>query len=243
VSARAVRATPQAWIMVGFVLLSPALACAPLHIQTRNGIYHPVQPGETLWSICSAYGADMTSVCMFNGISDPDSIRAGERLFIPGARRPLSVGSAGAGKHPEAAAPAAAPPAGGSRKKETTFVWPVKGRVTSGFGLRDGRRHEGIDIEAPRGTPVVAAEAGKVVYSGNGIRGFGNLIIIEHPKQFSTVYAHNEKNLVAVDASVRKGQRIATVGDTGRSQGCHLHFEIRKKVKPMDPMHYLPNPE
>jgi len=218
------------------------LACAPVHIQTRNGVYHPVREGETLWRICAAYRVNMTSVCMFNGITDPDSIRTGQRLFIPGAKQVMALSPAGPEVVRGPDGPGAKPETGGGEAQQALrFAWPVAGRVTSGFGVRDGRRHDGIDIAAARGTPVLAAERGTVVYSGSGVRGYGNLIIIQHAGPFSTVYAHNDKNLVAVDAQVRKGQRIATVGDTGRSSGDHLHFEIRKKVKPVDPLAYLPN--
>ena len=220
--------------------------CASVEIKTRNGVYHPVESGETLWRICAAYGVDMMTVCMFNGITDPASIRAGQRLFIPGAQAVARVGPAVPGKEeaPRAVDRPGTPPPDGQAEPALRFRWPVQGgRITSTFGVRDGRRHDGIDIAAPHGTPVYTAETGKVVYSGSGLRGYGNMIIIRHREPYSTVYAHNDKNLVAVDAEVRKGQQIATVGSTGLASGNHLHFEIRKKVKPVDPMRYLPNPE
>jgi len=228
-------------------LLAAFHACAPVQIKTRNGVYHPVRKGETLWRICSAYQVNILSVSMFNGITDPEEISAGQRLFIPGAKTVLRVDpkaqttpTTDVGGRPtqEVRPTPETRPEPGLR-----FGWPVKGRITSRFGIRKGKRHDGIDIAAPRGTAVIASESGKVVYSGDGIRGYGNLIIIEHRRHFSTVYAHNHKNIVPVDAVVRKGQRIATVGNTGRSKGNHLHFEIRRKVKTVDPMKYLPNPE
>jgi len=228
------------------LLLIVLAACAPVEIKTRNGVYHPVERGETLWRICAAYGVDMMTVCMFNGVTDPDSIREGQRLFIPGARTVMRVGPAVPGAAPEDSgvmgprAPLPPPRA----EPVLRFQWPVEGgRVTSVFGVRDGRRHDGIDIAAPHGTPVFAAESGKVVYSGSGLRGYGNMIIIRHADPYSTVYAHNDMNLVSVDTDVRRGQQIATVGSTGLATGNHLHFEIRKKVKPVDPMRYVENPD
>jgi len=267
----AVRNTLPAWPAL-FLLLATLAACAPLEIKTRNGVWHPVERGETLWRICAAYRVDMMSVCMFNGITDPDGIVQGQRLFIPGAKAVLRVGptppevpeasgSPDVTKRthlphpPEAQGVSDTPQTQRSMARalplppvlpaeEVRFQWPVKGgRITSGFGVRGGRRHDGIDISAPHGTPVYAAESGKVVYSGSGIRGYGNLIIIQHRGQFSTVYAHNKKNMVAVDEQVRKGQQIATVGNTGRTTGNHLHLEVRKAFKPVDPMMVLPNLE
>jgi murein DD-endopeptidase MepM/ murein hydrolase activator NlpD len=222
-------------------------ACSPVHIKTRNGVTHPVKKGETLWRICEAYGANLTSVCMFNGITDPETIRAGQRLFIPGAdaRRKVPPGPSVAGSN-GTGGPGPEKTEKGRQKgpvpkpSRLSFAWPVQGRITSGFGARNGQQHDGIDIAAPKGTPVHAAEAGKVVYSDNGLRGYGNLIIIQHPGNFSSVYAHNSRNIVSVDAKVRKGQTIGYVGNTGRSRGDHLHFEIRRKVKPENPIKYLP---
>lgn len=117
---------------------------------------------------------------------------------------------------------------------------PVEGVVSSHFGLRkdpiDGfhRRHDGIDIAAPAGTPVAAAAGGKVVFSGSA-GGYGNMVEILHHNGFVTRYAHNATNLVNVGEEVKAGQSIALVGSTGRSTGAHLHFEVRRDGKPVDP--------
>ncbi len=131
----------------------------------------------------------------------------------------------------EAATPAK--PAPGS------FLWPVKGVLYSKYGMRDGLKHDGIDISAPEGTPVVAAADGRVIYSGDGVSGYGNLIIVKHEGHFATVYAHNKENLVAKGDFVSAGQLIARVGQTGRASGPHLHFELRKNSKPIDPGSHL----
>ncbi len=121
------------------------------------------------------------------------------------------------------------------------FMWPVPHfyKVSSHFGSRWGRNHDGIDIPAPKGTPIVAVDGGMVIYSDNGIRGYGNMIVISHGEDIFTVYAHNNKNKVDKGDKVKKGQIIGEVGNTGRSTGAHLHFEIRVKNKVRNPAQYL----
>ena len=120
------------------------------------------------------------------------------------------------------------------------FIWPVKGRVISGFGAKaKGLHNDGINIAAKRGTPVKAAENGVVVYAGNELRGFGNLLLIKHANGWVTAYAHNDKLLVKRGQKVAKGQRIATVGSTGGVKKPQLHFEMRRGRTPRDPRKYL----
>lgn len=120
------------------------------------------------------------------------------------------------------------------------FVWPLKGRVVSNFGAKDGGlRNDGINIRAPKGTPVRAAENGVVAYAGNEIRGFGNLLLIKHTGGYVTAYAHNDALLVQRGQKVTRGQKISTVGSTGTVAEPQLHFEIRKGRRPKDPRTYL----
>ncbi len=127
---------------------------------------------------------------------------------------------------------------------DSRFIMPVEGRHTSGFGIRvhpidhEERLHSGMDIVAPAGTPIRAAAAGQVVFSG-AQSGYGNVIVVQHVEGYSTLYAHNTENLVPVGTPVSQGQPIATVGDTGRATGPHLHFEIRKDGKRLDPVTFL----
>jgi murein DD-endopeptidase MepM/ murein hydrolase activator NlpD len=119
------------------------------------------------------------------------------------------------------------------------FRLPVEGQRTSGFGMRlhpmdhEERLHSGMDIAVPTGTPIQAAAAGQVVFSGTQA-GYGNVVVIEHAEGYATLYAHNTENLVSAGTTVSQGQPIATVGSTGRSTGSHVHFEVRKdgKVRP-----------
>ena len=206
-------------------------------VKSRKGVYHKVRKGETLWRICYAYQVNMKKVCRANRIKDPGHLVVGQEVFIPGAKWARKVKAA-----PTQTAPASkpAPPKASPSPAKLSFIWPVKGPVTSWFGPRKGRPHDGIDISAPKGTPIRAAEKGKVIYSDNGISGYGNLIIIQHSGGFHTVYGHNLRNRVDVDERVNKWQVIAEVGNTGRSSGYHLHFEIRKNERAVDPMNYLP---
>jgi murein DD-endopeptidase MepM/ murein hydrolase activator NlpD len=150
------------------------------------------------------------------------------------------------------------PPAALSARKETAigayrqqatptdsmFRLPVEGQRTSGFGMRvhpmdhAERLHSGVDIATPAGTPIQAAAAGQVVFSGTQA-GYGNVLVIQHSGGYSTLYAHNTENLVSVGTPVSQGQPIATVGSTGRSTGPHVHFEVRKDGKRLDPAQFF----
>ncbi len=125
------------------------------------------------------------------------------------------------------------------RNVNAKLDWPVKGVLYSKFGPRDGRQHDGIDISASYGSPIVAADSGVVLYSGEQ-RGYGNLILVEHPNGLVTVYAHCSKRLAREGEKIRRGQKIGEVGTSGKVSGPHLHFEVRENAKPVDPMRFLP---
>lgn len=120
------------------------------------------------------------------------------------------------------------------------FIWPLKGKLTSGFGFRSKAKHDGIDIAAPKGTKILAAAGGKVIFSGWGPTGYGKIVIIKHSNKYVTVYAHNHKNFVENGRTVKRGEKIALVGDTGRATGHHLHFELRVNRIPVNPLPFLP---
>ncbi|MEC7641069.1 MAG: M23 family metallopeptidase [Nitrospinota bacterium] len=204
---------------------------------TAIGVYHTVRGGQTLYRIAEVYGVDLQVLQRTNSIRNADKIKEGQRLWIPNARRVLQM--------PETARPAK----GLTQKKSQRvtwkrikgyLIWPVRGVLTSTFGRRNGRNHDGIDIAAKKGTPIFAAAGGKVVLSGWGPTGYGLMVIIKHPNLLMTVYAHNSKNHVKENARVRQGQRIASIGSTGRSTGPHLHFEVRNDTHSVDPLKYLP---
>ena len=122
---------------------------------------------------------------------------------------------------------------------QVAFLWPLQGTFSSGFEENERKRHQGIDLLSPAGTAVRAAAAGVTLYAGDGIRGYGNMIILRHSDEFVSVYAHNEANLVAEGDRVDPGQVIARVGRTGRATAPHLHFEIRRNNRAVDPLPLL----
>ncbi len=198
----------------------------------RAGVYHTVKRHQTLWRICKTYGVDINEVARINHIRDLSRIRVGQKVFIPGAKKVLKVdiyiedigGRRGRREDPKKLALA-----------RGRFVWPIRGKVTREFGIRGTVKHDGIDISAPRGAPIKASDSGIVLYSGNEIRGYGNTIIIKHEGGFITIYAYNDINEVAEGMQVKRGQIIGRVGNTGRASAFHLHFEIRKNNRPINP--------
>jgi murein DD-endopeptidase MepM/ murein hydrolase activator NlpD len=125
---------------------------------------------------------------------------------------------------------------------EGSLRWPVaNAQVTSPFGQRGHEFHEGIDLRAPVGTPVLAAQDGTVIYAGSKIRGYGRLVVIRHFKQVSTIYAHNSRLLVRAGQYVRQGQKIAISGRSGHVTGPHVHFEVRDGLSALNPLRLLPS--
>jgi len=121
-----------------------------------------------------------------------------------------------------------------------SFIWPIQGGLlTSAFGYRWNRFHEGIDLVAPIGTPIHAAQNGVVLYAGNSIKGYGNMVVLKHPNGLVTVYAHNKETFVRKGQKVQKGDKIASLGGSGKTTGAHLHFEVRNNSRPIDPMIHL----
>jgi murein DD-endopeptidase MepM/ murein hydrolase activator NlpD len=196
------------------------------------GVFHQVREGETLFSICKAYSADLQEVAEINGITDADRLVAGQKVFIPDVEQTVTKEKPAQPEKNKV----------GIEKWTGQFIWPVEGVITSTFGIRHGRRHDGIDIGAPEGTDIRAAADGTVLYAGDQQTGYGNLIIIRHANDMITVYAHNRQNLVKEGEAVKRGQVIGKVGRTGRATGPHLHFEIRKRTKPRNPLFFLPKP-
>jgi lipoprotein NlpD len=201
----------------------------------RKGVYHLVEKHQTLYRICKTYRVDINEVAFLNGITDQSRIETGQRIFIPGAKRVLKVEIyiddvvIERGKEEgKKVAP-----------KKLNFLWPVEGKVIETFNDSENHRHQGIDIPCPLGTPIKASNSGTVIYSDNRIKGYGNLIILRHSDEFVTVYAHNQVNMVEEGSLVERGQIIAKVGQTGRATGPHLHFEIRRNSKAVDPVPYL----
>jgi murein DD-endopeptidase MepM/ murein hydrolase activator NlpD len=215
--------------------------------QISDGIYHPVQKGQTLYAIAKAYGVSVEELQQSNGIREPSELDVGHHLWIPNADRIVRVAptvpvvsKAPAPKKKKSKAKGKTVTKKKTAATKRKLMWPVKGGVlTSRFGTRNGKNHHGIDIGARRGTPIRAANEGKVEFSGWGPTGYGLMIIIKHPGNLTTVYAHNSRNLVKKGSKVKRGQMIARVGKTGRASGPHVHFEVRNDTHPKNPFLYL----
>ena len=194
---------------------------------------HTVAPGETLWRISKRYGTTVEAIKALNGIDDVRSVPTGARLLVPAAMAP------GAAPRRDEAGTYASRDPRGRTSGPVEFSWPVRGEIMSPFGNRHGEHHEGIDIRAAKGTPVHAAEAGRVIHADASLAGYGKMIVIKHAGRLYSVYAHNSKLLVEVGQFVERGQEIALVGATGNATTPHLHFEIRSNNTPEDPLEFL----
>lgn len=202
--------------------------CAPRMLR------HRIRPGENLFRIGKAYGVSYQELARQNRISDPDRIEVGAIVVIPHATRELPVGVITPDQAREDQPLARELPSG-----PTPFIWPATGPIDSPFGPRGDGHHDGIDIRCAVGTPVRAARGGRVLYADT-LRGYGNLVILEHDQGYATVYAHNRANRVKVGEVVRQGDVVAIAGDTGTTEGTNLHFELRQQNIARNPLFYLP---
>ncbi|HET6947938.1 MAG TPA: M23 family metallopeptidase [bacterium] len=190
--------------------------------------------GQTLWDVSQTYGVSIDEIVELNGLSSPDYVRAGQRLKVP-AREMASIAPR---RVAQSLADSAVSVASSAAALAQGFIWPARGRLTSRFGWRRWRHHDGIDIAAPYGSPVTAARDGVVVFAG-WYHAYGKALIVDHGSGLQTLYGHNSRLLVRSGERVTKGQLIAKVGSTGRSTGPHLHFEVRINGRPVNPIKYL----
>lgn len=213
------------------------------------GKVHIVQAGETLYSIAWQYGQDYREVARWNGIRSPYTIFPQQQIKVAKPleeSRPKTTYLTKVNKSD-------IPPVGKKkpenrspkphlkmrpRSQKLSWQWPAKGRIVSHFSSSDPGQ-KGIDIAGLNGAAIYAAEAGYVVYSGSGLRGYGKLIIIKHDETYLSAYAHNQKLRVREGEKVKKGEHIADMGNTGTDR-VKLHFEIRRSGTPVDPFRYLP---
>jgi murein DD-endopeptidase MepM/ murein hydrolase activator NlpD len=202
---------------------------APARTPIPGGSYQ-VQHGDTLYSIAFRKGVDFRDLAQWNGIAEPYTIWPGQRLTLaPPGRRAVA---------PAAMPPPATPAAGVSRVVSgVQWHWPAEGNLVGRFNSADAI--PGIEIAGKSGDPIRAAADGVVVYSGNGLVGYGELVIIKHSDSFLSAYGHNRKRLVKEGQQVSRGQQIAEMGSTGTTRN-ELEFQIRKDGNPVDPLGYLP---
>ncbi len=204
---------------------SPASAPRQPAARRVEAVAYRVQPGDTLFAIARRYGTSVGAIVAANGLPSAHRLRAGQRLLIPAGRSPAFAALATRAPRP----PLAARPA---------LSWPARGAITSGYGWRFRRHHDGIDLAAPWGTPIRAARAGRVVLAG-WYYGYGRTVIIDHGGGLRTLYGHASRLLVRPGQVVQQGERIALVGCTGRCTGAHVHFEVRVNGRPVNPLPYL----
>ena len=250
-------------------LTEPWTVYAGQRLLIPGGRYHSVGAGETGIAIAQAYGVRWTDMVAENGLQQPYVLRIGQRLRLPftapdadaamrsrAAAFDIGIADIASGSQPaiaEGARPVE-PVASNTRAGVPlssavavpssfggTFAWPLSGLILESFGsVSEGRRNEGIDISAPSGAGVQAAAPGTVVYSGQGVGVVGGLVLVDHGGGWVTAYGRLGSMSVVRGDSVTKGQRLGAVGDTGYGKGPSLHFEIRRDLKPVDPLAHLP---
>ena len=228
--------------------------------------YYTVKPGDTMIHIGLETGQSHKDIARWNNLENPNRIEVGQVLRVvppvihetavskpvssaavtptpiaAGPAKPASAPASAASAAPVAAsapAPASAPTpvAGSGSDDDLGLIWPGRGAILAGY---DEVKNKGLDIGGAAGDPVLAAAEGRVVYAGAGLRGYGNLVILKHNNTFLTAYAHNQTLLVKEDQTVKKGQKIAEMGNSDADR-VKLHFEVRRQGKPVDPAKYLP---
>ena len=213
-----------------------------------------VAAGDTLYSLSRKYSVPVNDLAVMNNLSAPFTLSVGQKLKVPNLNNaPVrtkvaatndsntvpTVAASGKTKEKISSDPTQKLPTISARSS-SKFSWPVQGKVLSAYGAKgDGLFNDGINIAAARGTSVGAAENGVVAYAGNEVKGMGNLIIIQHSGGWMTVYAHLDSMSVRRGNKVSVGQKIGTVGETGKVDQPQLHFEIRKGTKAYNPASYL----
>ncbi len=210
-------------------------------IVTKEGTYYFVASGETLTEIAARYKISAIALAHINDMLYDSTLAVGRRLFIPNKKKISKyVDQKLLKDKPQASAKESS----GKPAKTGDWIWPTKvGQVTSGFGTRKGKPHDGIDIGVPSGTPVYAVADGEVLHA-EYFSSYGNLLLIKHKNGYYSAYAHNQKLLVSKGQKVKQDQQVAWSGKTGRATGPHVHFEIHKRGgAAVDPLALLPKRE
>ena len=267
---RASRPTPERhdlrkkiFLLFLIILIIPACTAHIKKSERAKGVYHRVQSGESLWRIAQAYNTDIQDLAEINNITNPGLIKADSVIFIPGADQAVDVSHPVkkpkvSVKHKLSSSKKRAPAkrdvkgktvyrakrktrqGGKLRFDRKRFIWPVKGKVVSKFGIQpSGMKHNGINIAAKEGAPVVAAANGTVIHSAP-LRYYGDTIIIKHKDRYATVYSYLKGRKVKAGDRVKKGERIALLGKPENSNKPYVHFEIRCRNKPRNPVFFLP---
>ena len=211
-------------------------ACAPFQPYTQDSSdrYYIVQPGDNIHSIAFLLETTPRQLQRANPWANSGKLQPGMRLSIPSQQQGHDIATSEPGNQQQLEQTPQ-----DIQLSSAEFIWPLRQfEVSSNFGNRRGRLHSGIDLRAPRGTPIHAAADGRVKFSGHK-RGYGKMIVIDHGRGIETAYAHNDRNLVAAGQRVSQGEVIARVGRSGRTTGYHLHFEYRRHGQALNPVHRM----
>lgn len=209
-------------------------------VGSYSGSVYTVKRGDTLYRISRMTGSSVGTLARLNGISAPYTLEIGQKIHVKsssGSSKSKKTAVAKSTKSPSSSRSSiakVAPPPVGSK----CWRWPTTGKIIEPFSNSEGG-NKGIDIAGSRGQPIYASAAGTVVYVGDQLRGYGNLVMIKHSEDYITAYAHNDTTLVNNGQKVSAGQKIATMGSTG-SNTVNLHFQIRYRATAIDPQRYLP---
>jgi lipoprotein NlpD len=246
------------WCLIGLCVAACGGSRAVAPVSTPRGAeglphggYYVVHRGDTLYSIAWRYDLNYSTLAAWNGIGNPDRIYPGQRLRLTPKPSSRTGERSPSPRLPTVSAPAAASASKPTRSSvdgredtgigsapEIIWTWPARGKVIQTFSASEPAK-KGLDIAGMPGQPIDAAAAGKVVYSGSGLIGYGNLIIVKHNDSYLSAYAHGARLLVKEGEWVKAGQPISEMGHTGTDR-VMLHFEIRRQGKPVDPLLYLP---
>ncbi len=219
---------PRIAIILAAALALGACAAYQPYGERSSPNDYVVQPGDNFHSIAFLLETTPEALQAANRWLQPERLKPGMRLRVPGAAT-TATAKAEVQEYTADTAPIRA----------DGFIWPLQSyNVSSYFGPRRGRLHAGIDLRAPRGTPIRAAADGRVVFAGYS-GGYGNMIVISHGNGIETVYAHNSRNQVQRGQRVRRGETIGRVGRSGNATGYHVHFEFRRNGRPLDPVRQI----
>lgn len=197
-----------------------------------QNLTHVIKRGDTLYSISRQYNVDRSTLYRLNNLKKNQKIYVGELLVIPTENNRLKQKTKKKYKQVEKKKSV--------KQTKLSFIWPAKGDIILAFGrIKSGFHNDGINIKSQENTPVIASETGEIIYTGNEIPGYGNLILIKHKNNWVTAYSHLKKIIYRKGQVVRRGQKIGIVGKTGNVNEPQLHFEIRKGKKALNPSKFL----
>ena len=201
---------------------------------------HKIVKGETLYSISRYYETTVFTLAKYNNIKNINNIKVGKELIIPKKSEKIKKIKKKWDSNFKKEKIDNSKIVILRDKKTSKFIWPVKGKLLSKYGKsKEGFYNDGINIDSKKGTKVMSSQAGKVIYSGNEIPGYGNLILIKHSKNWITAYAHLNEVFTEKGKKVSKGEIIGSVGNTGNVRSPQLHFEIRKGKESVNPLKLL----